>query len=63
VGIRLTSELSVYLDDNCVGIRFYQCEFRRGTFVSSPSDICITRQDEEGEDFETEIKCLCNTVS
>ena len=59
----MTGVLSIYLDDNCIGIRFYQSEFRRGTFISAHSDVCIAQQDEEGEALETEIKCLRNTVS
>jgi hypothetical protein len=55
-GREVTGVLSIYLDDNCVEIRFYQREFRRGTLVSSPSDIYVARKDEEGEVFETEIK-------
>lgn len=62
-GRKLTGVLSNYLDDNYFGISFYEREFRRGTFVSSRSDVCIAQQDEEGEVFETEIKCLSNTVS
>ena len=59
----LTGVLSNCLDDNSVGIRFYQGEFRIGIFVSSRSEVCIAQQDEEGEVFETEIKFLSNTVS
>jgi hypothetical protein len=62
-GGELTGVLSNCLDDNSVGIRFYQREFRRGIFVSSRSDVCIAQQDEEGEVFETEFKFLSNTVS
>ena len=60
---KLTGVLSVYLDDNFVGIRLYQCEFRRVIFASSPSDVCVAQQDEEGDVCGTEVKCLSNTVS
>jgi len=59
----LTGVLSNYLDNYCVGIRFYQREFRRGTFVSARGDLCIARQDVEGEFFETVVKCSSNAGS